>query len=225
MLSNHRSNAVNGGRKGTPDDERMFAACKRKLWERRRCKLCGIIITSVVLSGFVFFGFFCDENLCRLTAVADSSKKSTQRQHSQLSYKADGQQGGSADAGDNFDEADLSRDYPFDIEGNDVIVFLHMQKTGGTTFGRHLVRNLDVSPPCECHRGRKRCDCFNRKNQLWLFSRYSVGWPCGLHADWTELQNCVNETLSKREEAARPRRLVELHDTDRGYDANFMSFS
>ena len=33
---------------------------------------------------------------------------------------------------------------------SDVIVFLHMQKTGGTTFGRHLVVDLDVGSPCVC---------------------------------------------------------------------------
>ncbi|XP_076435891.1 heparan-sulfate 6-O-sulfotransferase 3-B-like [Babylonia areolata] len=37
------------------------------------------------------------------------------------------------------------------------------------------------------------CDCLNRKNQVWLFSRHSTGWRCGLHADWTELTNCVDD--------------------------------
>jgi len=26
----------------------------------------------------------------------------------------------------------------------------------------------------------------------WLFSRYSTGWKCGLHPDWTELVGCVD---------------------------------
>src|SRR5881398_2289538 len=33
----------------------------------------------------------------------------------------------------------------------------------------------------------------------WLFSRYSTGWKCGLHADWTELTNCVDTELNKIE--------------------------
>ena len=30
-------------------------------------------------------------------------------------------------------------------------------------------------------------------------SRYSTGWACGLHADWTELKECVNRTLIQKE--------------------------
>ena len=29
----------------------------------------------------------------------------------------------------------------------------------------------------------------------WLFSRYSTGWKCGLHPDWTELTGCVDTYL------------------------------
>ena len=29
----------------------------------------------------------------------------------------------------------------------------------------------------------------------WLFSRYSTGWKCGLHPDWTELTGCVDKYL------------------------------
>ncbi|XP_078738921.1 uncharacterized protein LOC144952400 [Lampetra fluviatilis] len=28
-------------------------------------------------------------------------------------------------------------------------------------------------------------------SDTWLFSRFSTGWRCGLHADWTELRACV----------------------------------
>ena len=60
----------------------------------------------------------------------------------------------------------------------DVMVFLHIQKTGGTTFGKHLVQDIDLEKPCDCHRKRKRrkfhCDCFRPGTQdsNWLFSRY-----------------------------------------------------
>ena len=184
----------------------MFTACKRKLCERRRNKLCGLLITAVVVAGFFFFGYFCDDRLCgRLSTSAGGQHRSSQH-HAPASYHlADG----STDPQTTFDDAALSRDYPFDPEGNDVIVFLHMQKTGGSTFGRHLVKNLDAKPPCRCHRGRKRCDCFNKHKHWWLFSRYSLGWPCGLHADWTELKTCVDEAMNKKEQVVRPRRSVK----------------
>lgn len=93
-----------------------------------------------------------------------------------------------------------------DINKEDVIVFLHIQKTGGTTFGRHLVRNLNLKSPCKCYKNRKRCDCYTRKKTIWLFSRYSTGWVCGLHADWTELNSCVESAMDKKEGKTRPRK-------------------
>lgn len=96
----------------------------------------------------------------------------------------------------------------FDIASADVMVFLHIQKTGGTIFGKHLVRDLNLARRCECSRqggkrrpgGRRkkmRCACLRpgpgEKN--WLFSRYSTGWKCGLHPDWTELVGCVDAYL------------------------------
>ncbi|KAL0184413.1 hypothetical protein M9458_020109 [Cirrhinus mrigala] len=51
----------------------------------------------------------------------------------------------------NFTERDLTRDVDFNIKGDDVIVFLHIQKTGGTTFGRHLVRNIRLEQPRNAH--------------------------------------------------------------------------
>uniref|UniRef100_A0AAY5EG68 Heparan-sulfate 6-O-sulfotransferase n=1 Tax=Electrophorus electricus TaxID=8005 RepID=A0AAY5EG68_ELEEL len=92
----------------------------------------------------------------------------------------------------NFTERDLMRHVDFNIKGDDVIVFLHIQKTGGTTFGRHLVRNIRLEQPCDCKLGQKKCNCHRPgKDESWLFSRFSTGWSCGLHADWTELTSCV----------------------------------
>uniref|UniRef100_A0A0A1X2B4 Heparan-sulfate 6-O-sulfotransferase n=1 Tax=Zeugodacus cucurbitae TaxID=28588 RepID=A0A0A1X2B4_ZEUCU len=101
----------------------------------------------------------------------------------------------------------LNDDFQFDMDGHDVMVFLHIQKTGGTSFGRHLVRDLDLKRPCECQRQRKRCYCFRpHRNENWLFSRYSTGWKCGLHADWTELTSCVDIELDKNEGETAKRR-------------------
>ncbi|KAL4631676.1 heparan-sulfate 6-O-sulfotransferase 2-like isoform X2 [Arapaima gigas] len=100
----------------------------------------------------------------------------------------------------NFSASDLSRTVDFDIKGDDVIVFLHIQKTGGTTFGRHLVRNIRLERPCECRAGQKKCTCYRPgKRETWLFSRFSTGWSCGLHADWTELTSCVPALMDARE--------------------------
>lgn len=89
----------------------------------------------------------------------------------------------------------------FDLGARDVLVFLHIQKTGGTSFGRHLVQDLDLAKPCDCRENRKRCKCTRPGSEasFWLFSRYSTGWQCGLHADWTELTNCVDNALDQRE--------------------------
>ncbi|XP_061092971.1 heparan-sulfate 6-O-sulfotransferase 2 isoform X4 [Conger conger] len=100
----------------------------------------------------------------------------------------------------NFTTGDLNRSVDFNIKGDDVIVFLHIQKTGGTTFGRHLVRNIQLERPCECHAGQKKCTCYRPgKRETWLFSRFSTGWSCGLHADWTELTSCVPSLMDTRE--------------------------
>ncbi|CAH2246333.1 heparan-sulfate 6-O-sulfotransferase 1 [Pelobates cultripes] len=106
-----------------------------------------------------------------------------------------------------FPVRDLDRSLSFDMKGDDVIVFLHIQKTGGTTFGRHLVQNVRLEVPCDCRPGQKKCTCYrpNRK-ETWLFSRFSTGWSCGLHADWTELTNCVPGVLDKKETSMKIKR-------------------
>lgn len=110
----------------------------------------------------------------------------------------------------NFSRGDLLRKVDFDINGDDLIVFLHIQKTGGTTFGRHLVRNIQLEQPCECRVGQKKCTCHRPgKRETWLFSRFSTGWSCGLHADWTELTSCVPAVVDgKRDARLRPSRCV-----------------
>ncbi|NXJ17830.1 H6ST2 sulfotransferase, partial [Dicrurus megarhynchus] len=96
----------------------------------------------------------------------------------------------------------------FNFSAGDLRAFLHIQKTGGTTFGRHLVRNIQLEQPCECRAGQKKCTCHRPgKRETWLFSRFSTGWSCGLHADWTELTNCVPSVVdSKKEVRLRPSR-------------------
>ncbi|XP_061486066.1 heparan-sulfate 6-O-sulfotransferase 3 isoform X2 [Rhineura floridana] len=108
-----------------------------------------------------------------------------------------------------FGISELCRRVHFDMRGHDVMVFLHIQKTGGTTFGRHLVRNIRLEQPCYCRTGQKKCTCHRPrageggagggdKGDTWLFSRFSTGWSCGLHADWTELTSCVPAAMERR---------------------------
>ncbi|CAN9498138.1 unnamed protein product [Ophioblennius macclurei] len=100
----------------------------------------------------------------------------------------------------NFTERDLDRHVDFNIRGEDVMVFLHIQKTGGTTFGRHLVKNIQLEQPCDCMPGQRKCTCHRPgRADSWLFSRFSTGWSCGLHADWTELTSCVPGVMGKRD--------------------------
>ena len=40
-------------------------------------------------------------------------------------------------------------DKRFDFKGDDVMVYLHIQKTGGTTFERHLVEDIELDEPCQ----------------------------------------------------------------------------
>jgi heparan sulfate 6-O-sulfotransferase HS6ST1 len=130
-------------------------------------------------------------------------------------------------------------DFKFNLYKNDVLIFLHIQKTGGTSFGIRLVHDLLLDKPCECFENRKHCSClrptlknkFNElknqttklinftqkknnttiendeiKSKFWLFSRYSTGWVCGLHADWTQLNWCVNDALNRLEKVKLKRR-------------------
>ncbi|XP_058515037.1 heparan-sulfate 6-O-sulfotransferase 2 isoform X1 [Ochotona princeps] len=121
----------------------------------------------------------------------------------------------------NFSRGDLLRKVDFDIKGDDLIVFLHIQKTGGTTFGRHLVRNIQLEQPCECRVGQKKCTCHRPgKRETWLFSRFSTGWSCGLHADWTELTSCVPAVVDgKRDAKLRPARwrIFQILDAARNF--------
>ena len=94
----------------------------------------------------------------------------------------------------------LKTETDFNIN-KDVIVYLHIQKAGGTVFNEHLMKDLILEKPCNCTKEMitNPCLCKTRGGHVWLFSWFSVGWPCGLHADWTMLHECVAESLDKTE--------------------------
>ena len=166
-------------------------------FDLRRMRLLSVVLLTIFIVGLIIVGYFCPDKVCALHSGPPTPP---------YVPKVDAYGKGTSDPY-SFSESDLFKRYNFDIEGDhDVLVFLHMQKTGGTTFGKHLVRNIALKHPCECQKGKKRCDCLNGLGHYWLFSRYSTGWSCGLHADWTELKSCVSEALDKKEDFKRNRR-------------------
>ncbi|KAG9340972.1 hypothetical protein JZ751_020165 [Albula glossodonta] len=176
-----------------------------------------LALVMVLLFGVIVLQYVCPGTDCQLLRLASlSSKLGVSAGHGGGTDGSDGDSGGDpyvAEDGTlarfvprfNFTTGDLNRSVDFNIKGDDVIVFLHIQKTGGTTFGRHLVRNIQLERPCECHAGQKKCTCYRPgKRETWLFSRFSTGWSCGLHADWTELTSCVPSLMDTREPPRAP---------------------
>lgn len=164
--------------------------------DRRRLRIFCTLLIGFFVSGVLFVGYVCPDRLCSLYSGYPTSTPRLDAHHSNEQLKPT-----------SLVSKDVIKRYKFDIDGDrDVMVFLHMQKTGGTTFGKHLVKNVALKRECECQEGRKRCDCLNNKDHYWLFSRYSTGWSCGLHADWTELKSCVTESLNEKEDGVRDRK-------------------
>lgn len=163
-----------------------------------------ILIFMCSLGAFLFV-YFCGADFCTLNSNLAMNIPQTAIPLSQaLNAYKDGML-----PYNDFEASDISHSYNIKLDKEDVIVFLHIQKTGGTSFGRHLVKNMDLESPCKCYKKKKRCDCYTKKKTIWLFSRYSTGWVCGLHADWTELTTCVEQAMNKKEKQTRPRRLVK----------------
>ncbi|XP_005104246.1 heparan-sulfate 6-O-sulfotransferase 2 [Aplysia californica] len=85
---------------------------------------------------------------------------------------------------------------PFNINASDKLVVMHIQKTGGSTFEYHLVKDTDIKPRCKCRHSimtsaNVLCGCVNDKRRLWMFQRLTVRWPCGCHADYSTLTYCL----------------------------------
>uniref|UniRef100_A0A182Q3F9 Heparan-sulfate 6-O-sulfotransferase n=1 Tax=Anopheles farauti TaxID=69004 RepID=A0A182Q3F9_9DIPT len=295
-------------------------------WRLRRPII--VFCLFLTIAGIIGFGYYCPDQVCALSrrdvtsSVAGPGSGGLSGgvdltpgfEHDNLGKPV--QQNLLANPGLSYEEV-LNDDFQFDMNAHDVMVFLHIQKTGGTSFGKHLVRDLDlkvippkrsqnrsvygttttheetpqfrcdadvisidglmpyrcasvrnttavfrfrfgglvfgwlvresfnkragrresasptrclyVAPtiidlfsasemeirfsgvplgrPCTCQRKKKRCYCFRpHRNENWLFSRYSTGWKCGLHADWTELTGCVDQELDKNEGETAKRR-------------------
>lgn len=182
-----------------------------------------ILCVIVTVLGIITFGYVCSDQVCAfnnwtysqkrydswskfsLKNVVDNMGKPLSFLSHPLLSKSDSMR---SRIKLSFDDMIKEPDFQFDIKGSDVIVFLHIQKTGGTVFGKHLVRNLALERPCTCKKGRKKCKCTrpDSEDKMWLFSRYSTGWKCGLHPDWTELTNCVDIAMDQTEKESSKRR-------------------
>lgn len=178
---------------------------------------------ALTLFGIVYLGYFCPERVCALSSHSLNTEAQSlvgrtamfpiqDNLGRPLSFLSNPSRSANTNPGAGLSYDDVfNENFAFDMNGHDVMVFLHIQKTGGTSFGKHLVKDLDLQRPCTCQRKRKRCYCFRpNRNENWLFSRYSTGWKCGLHADWTELTSCVDSELDKNEGDKVKRRLVEF---------------
>ncbi|XP_072034263.1 heparan-sulfate 6-O-sulfotransferase 2-like [Amphiura filiformis] len=147
------------------------------------------VVVLLATALFLFYDVYNSEMYECLTATYSSSNIALMNDHKPKVSRL-------------FGIKTLDRDFQFHMEGNDVMVVLHIQKTGGSTFERHLVK---LEHACKCIQGTKRCDCIRPgaikkgKRDVWLFSRYSTGWSsCGVHADWTELTSCVPKYMAKK---------------------------
>jgi len=164
----------------------LKSSSKRCSW--KKICICILFISIVCVSVFIFWTGE-EEKPVRISIAPSLDYMDFKQPKNMISYK------------------DIMEDnFRFNLSSSsDVMVFLHIQKTGGTTFGRHLVQDINLENPCLCHRKRTKamrrklhCDCFRpgtRDQKNWLFSRYSTGWKCGLHPDWTELTGCVDNYL------------------------------
>ena len=161
----------------------------------RRLKVCFVICA---LASFIFvllFGYLCPPSMCYMRSriyekyyLGDAVKNVYRSVHSYVSSVID-----------EYPEHVIRNDYHINLHNEDVLVFLHIQKTGGTYLGKHLVRNLLIGQPCvcpdnsqrcdcdpnenamklrspteftcKCRKGQKKCTCLNGDGNIWLFSR------------------------------------------------------
>lgn len=99
----------------------------------------------------------------------------------------------------------------FNINRN-VLVFLHIQKTGGRELDTFLIENLvyfDGDVECKIifkeqitksdkKKGRtKQFRCNNNRNEEnsinWYWGRKTAGWPCGVHPHYKILKSCLKK--------------------------------
>ena len=103
----------------------------------------------------------------------------------------------------------------FNPGGRDSLVFIHIPKTGGSDFLRHLVTvERDGVPLClsdaanstsssqSARRRKDRAVCLRPRGTSeypggsrggpWLISEKTLGWYCGLHPFYSEYESCIS---------------------------------
>ncbi|CAL1545827.1 unnamed protein product [Lymnaea stagnalis] len=168
---------------------------KIPLYRSNKCRFIVFLLIAALSFIFLIIVYSCTGTVC--FGVADSTPLPFAQ--TELSLQRIQQK-------NKFDASILHKVYKLDFESGDILVYLHIQKTGGATFGRHLVHNLAVNSPCRCQKDIKKCECVTSNNHIWLLSRHSTGWVCGLHADWTELNDCVDEWFKNNDLTHRTQR-------------------
>ena len=84
-----------------------------------------------------------------------------------------------------------------------ILVLLHIQKTGGTTFEKKLLNGI-TNLECHCRDKRQVCDCLRTDGSPWIIFRYANFrgnghfWPCGLHPDLTVLKECAPRLMEQK---------------------------
>uniref|UniRef100_A0A336L752 Heparan-sulfate 6-O-sulfotransferase n=1 Tax=Culicoides sonorensis TaxID=179676 RepID=A0A336L752_CULSO len=119
-----------------------------------RIRSIAFLCLFLAVAGIIGFGYFCDSKVCALSKrevilnspeimshdddfmINDNFNSNTNNNHKTAAMLV-------ANPGLSYDEV-LNDDFQFDMNAHDVMVFLHIQKTGGTSFGKHLVRDLDL---------------------------------------------------------------------------------
>lgn len=147
-----------------------------------------LVILSSILTIFVLLTSKTEEDLLRSSSIEDSVVKSPSPKN-QVN-----------DDIITFENI-ISTNRTFDPTNEDLFVLLHIQKTSGTVFERHLVHNLSPQLPCSCTSEKRKCSCPRQMkykqlksiaDATWLISRFSTGWICGLHPDFTQLKECLS---------------------------------
>ncbi len=172
--------------------------------------------TSIVLVLFVLFYFRV--SALRVPGSSRRSGKSPSPVRTNVSMSTDGGVGvpiyvTQPNTSGGHTSEPVSRPITFDPHGNDTLVFLHIQKTGGTQFSTHLVTlkkhgvRLCVNPESDKHQRaaptKKDYSYCPRSWRLhnsadpWLVSGKTVGWVCGVHAFYTEFKYCLEAGSSR----------------------------
>lgn len=93
---------------------------------------------------------------------------------------------------------------------SDLLVFIHIEKTGGTLFQDKFVQNLTIfdkkqnktKAACRLRpKNKYYYNCFRDEkitnlssiDANWILMRRTVGWLCGVHSDYTKIKACVEK--------------------------------